>query len=187
MFMAIQDLRDSFSRIRAPGYAFLAATLVFQLFDIFIGLLPLQPRQAVWRFTVIVNGSLLIGNVLLLMLLLHGMMLLFGDTKGVGLMGVLYSLAAAILLVTAASFVLDVVQLRGSVGPDATIRFGMAAGEALGKIIIQSVILIMFARSAFGTWRSATAEAARLAARDARNTEEKMLVSRSLGQSGTAQ
>ena len=96
-------------------------------------------------------------------------------------------MAGAMLLVTAASFVLDVVQLRGSVGPDASIRFGMAAGEALGKILIQGVILLMFAKSAFGSWRSAKSEGDRLAQRDARNEDKLPLVGRPTGQSGIAQ
>ncbi|CAN5356687.1 hypothetical protein BH09GEM1_BH09GEM1_43980 [soil metagenome] len=145
---------DRLRLVRAPAYAFLTITLVFQIVDFVLGVMPFHLGQLVWRFATIGSLANNVGNVLLLTFLLLVAVLIYRDRLPLLLIAVFAVLAAITLLVCSGAFALDVVQLSGSVQPQAITRFMTTAGEALVKCLIESVLFAMMATSAYRAWRA---------------------------------
>ncbi|MDB4916553.1 MAG: hypothetical protein JWM95_4197 [Gemmatimonadetes bacterium] len=181
--MGTTEIRENLRRIRIPAYAFFIISVAFQLFDMYVGLLPMRAAVAVWRFTVVVNSSLVIGNVILLAVLLHVLIVALDEKKALPYIGTVFAIGAAILLLLIPGFLLDVLQLRGGMATEAHARFVLAAVETLVRLSTQGVICGMFAMGAFRAWRTGKRDGKRVEARDDRRPEDNMLLVRPTGSS----
>jgi hypothetical protein len=141
--------RDLARRLRAPAYAFLAVTLLFQISDYASGQLPLRPGAAVWRFAAIGSASNIVGNVLLLLLLVYAVSLFAGDRPIMLFVGTAAILLAGFLLGGAALFALDGLQVRSTVPAASLAKFDLATAQALIKLFVEGIVASLFAVSAF--------------------------------------
>lgn len=165
--MAITVNRDLVRRLRAPAYAFLLVTVVFQVFDYVAGLLPLQFNSVVWRFAALGAATNIVGNILLLVLLVYALSLMAGDRPVILFVGIVSVLIAVLLLGGAGIFALDALQLRTRAEPRALPKFDLASGQALVKMLVEGIVALLFAVSAF----RALIAASRDALRDDRSSE----------------
>ena len=85
--MASIASRDLLRPLRVPAYSFLAVTIVLQVADFVLGVMPIRPLAVIWRFGAIGSASNIVGNVLLLLLLTYGLALALGDRRVVVLVG----------------------------------------------------------------------------------------------------
>ncbi len=141
--------RELMLRLRVPAYAFLFATLVFQLFDYAAAQLPLRFDSVLWRFTALGSAANAIGNVLLLLLLIYALSLVTSDRIVITFVGVTCAFAALFLLAGGGVFTLDGLQIRASLDPGARTKFDLATWQALVKLVAEGVIAALFAFSAF--------------------------------------
>ena len=153
--MASIASRDLLRPLRVPAYSFLAVTIVLQVADFVLGVMPIRPLAVIWRFGAIGSASNIVGNVLLLLLLTYGLALALGDRRVVVVVGAFTALVAIMLFLSAGSFALDALQLRAKIEANAVRQFDLASGEALSKFIIEGIISTLFAVSAFQSWRAA--------------------------------
>jgi hypothetical protein len=171
--MASTLSRDILRPIRAPAYTFLIVTVTLQITDFLLNIMPMRPLAVIWRFGMLGSGANIIGNVLLLLMLFYALALALGDRRVVVGVGVFAALIAVILFLAAGSFTLDAVQLRSKIEAKAVGQFDLASGEALAKFIIEGIIAVMFAVSAFKSWRAANRDVQR-----GDRTNDEMLVIR---------
>src|SRR2546430_12297326 len=99
--------RDLLRRLRTPAYAFLAVTLVFQVFDYVAGLLPFQFDSFIWRFASLGAATNMMGNILLLVLLVYALYLMAGAVPAILFFGVYSVLIAVVLIGRPSVFLLD--------------------------------------------------------------------------------
>lgn len=147
--------RDVLKPLRLPGYAFLTLTLLLQMLDFIISVLPARFNAVMWRFSVLGGASQSVGNILLLILLLYVFALLLGDRSALASICFLSGILAAVLLLCAAAFSLDAIQLRGRVDATAVSRFDVASVEAVAKFVTQSIVAGLMCLSALRSWRLA--------------------------------
>ena len=152
--MAAPAYSERLRPIRIPAYSFLAITLLFQVADFALGVMPFHLEQLVWRFATIGSLANNIGNILLLIFLLKVAAITYRDRPALLAIGVITAVGAVFLLLCTASFTLDIIQLSGKVQAAATTRFLATSGEALVKCIVESVLFAMISASAFRIWRA---------------------------------
>jgi hypothetical protein len=141
--------REFLRRLRLPAYAFLGATLVFQVADYALGLLPLQFDLITWRYASLGTCANIVGNVLLLLLLIYAVSLLNADRSAMLIVGVLSLFSALFLFGATGMFALDAIQLRSKVEATGLRTFDFATGQALVKLFIEAILSALFAFSAF--------------------------------------
>jgi hypothetical protein len=140
--------RDFLRRLRVPAYTFLGFTLIFQVADYALGLVPYQFDMITWRFAALGTCANIIGNVLLLILLIYVVTMVNGDRIGMLIVGVISLLSAVILAGGAGIFVLDAVQLRSKVEPTGLQSFDVLSAQAMVKLFIEALVAALFALSA---------------------------------------
>ncbi|MEP7001468.1 MAG: hypothetical protein ABI969_13370 [bacterium] len=140
--------REFLRRLRLPAYAFLGSTLVFQIADFVLGLVPFQFELITWRFASLGTCANIVGNVLLLILLIYAMSLMSADRPAMLIVGVLSLLSAVFLLGATGVFALDAIQLRSKVEPTGLQVFDFGTSQAVVKLFIEGILSALFAFSA---------------------------------------
>lgn len=178
--MAGNTIRDVLEPVRTPVYTFLGATLVLQIADYLLVSAPFHLSMATWRFSAFGSMASAIGNIILLVLLMHVFALACNDRKPLAFVGIFTGVFALVLVLCSAGFVLDALQLKANVQTGTSLGFTILWTQALLKVLVEVVILIMFSTSAIKSWRSAARDMERSAARPERSGDD-LLVGRSTG------
>ena len=135
--------------VRIAGYLILALAALFPLLEVGSALIPLHFESATWRF----GAAGLLSNYVMgasIELFLITVLALFANQRRVLLVvGTIAAILAVGLLGGAIMFVLDAVQTRARVTPDAIRRFDLATVGALGKMVLFSLANGILARGAF--------------------------------------
>jgi hypothetical protein len=152
---------DLLRRLRAPGYLIMAVTSILPLIDLMMAISPMHPGTVMWRFGAVGLVSSAVGAPLLVLTLIYGLALLFGDRKVVIAVGVIAALIAVFLLVGAGAFTLDALQMKSRVNPVALDKFKGASALALLKLVVMCVASAVLAVSAFRSSRQTKREVVR--------------------------
>lgn len=154
---------DRLNALATPSYVIAAILIVIPLVDTALALLPLRPGELAWRF-----GALGLGSQALMTPLLGGLLALvtatvFGHRRGLRVVQIVAWLAAVLLVVAIALFLLDAIQMRASVRPEVKGAFDKASAVALVKYFVGAAIAVIFAMAsqrAIKRTRTATASGA---------------------------
>lgn len=150
------DTTETFERLAAPLYLVAALLVVIPGLDFASGVLPLRVDNIEWRFATV---GLLSGFVLTPFLGITVAMIVAGS-QGHGLvlrvLGVTTLVLAVMLGLVLGGFVLDIVQLRNAVSPEAQTAFQSAAWRAIAKHGAFVVALGWLGRRAMGELTRAT-------------------------------
>jgi hypothetical protein len=178
--MAAPSIREVLAPLRVPGYSFFGVTLILQVADFILISAPPHFGKVLWRFSAYGTMASTIGNVILILLLMHALALALGDRKGLAWVAGLTGGLAVFLILASAGFMLDVFQVKSTITPAAMASFMVLSIQAFVKVGTYVVISILFATKAWGSYRSATRELERTAARPERNTDD-LLIPRTPG------
>jgi hypothetical protein len=140
-------------RIRTAGYVVLMMAAIFPLIDYAVGLWPFALGNATWRFGAIgLLTNYAVGATVSLFFLLV-LAVASNDRKVLLVLGTVAALAAISLVAGSASFVLDALQVRGRVTPQALRHFEYAAAQAVVKMVGLAIANALMSRSAFKATR----------------------------------
>jgi hypothetical protein len=123
--------RLRFSRTAVYTVLFVAAFI--PIVDLVATALPLSPRSVLWRFGAVGLAATALGTALVVSTMIY---LIAAVTAHRGMLltiMILTAFAGLITLVGAGSFVLDSIQMRPNVKPEAAAKFWTASGIALYK------------------------------------------------------
>jgi hypothetical protein len=150
--------------IRIPAYVVLAVVLIAYTSDFILAVVPLRLDVVQWRFGAIGTLSNAASAPLLILLLILAVAALAGDRRILGTVGILSALATVLLLVCAADFTLDTLQMRARLAPGQALRFAAASGQSLMKLVLQAIAGAVLARGAWKVLRSSRHRAPQVAA-----------------------
>jgi hypothetical protein len=136
-------------RIRTVGYLVLFLATVFPLMDYAVGLWPFALGNATWRFGAIgLLTNYTVGATVSLFFLLT-LAAAANDRRVLLAIGVVAALGALFLLGCTVLFVLDALQVRARVTPQAMRRFEYAAIQGVLKMLCLAIANAVMTRSAF--------------------------------------
>lgn len=147
-FMARPPL-DPDEALAAPFYFFAALLVVLPLIDFVQNVGTFQPANVQWRFATVglLSGFLLTPTIGIVAAMTIAAVRGQGRTQRAIAIGNV--ILAVLLLALMAGFVLDALQLRGSVPAVRRAEFRTAAIRAIVKYILTSLLLIVLAMRAF--------------------------------------
>jgi hypothetical protein len=143
-------------RIRGPGYLLFLSALILPLIDFLIQIYPYRMSTVVWRFAAVATLSGAIAPPVLILFLIFVLATMSGDRKVLLTIGVVCSLLALLLIGSAGSFALDALQMKQRVQEAAQTKYLASAGQALFKLLVQTLCTIVLAVSSFRATRAAT-------------------------------
>ena len=168
-------------RLRVPGYLFLGIAMIMPVIDLFVGVYPLRISQVVWRFGAVGLLSSAVAAPLLVLFFIFALALFLGDRKVVLFVGVLSALIALLLIGGAGSFSLDALQMKRRVQAAAQLKYMMASGQALFKLLIEALSAIVLSVSAF---RAASAKSLPVSPAEQRTSAGLVMGRRATGKVG---
>jgi hypothetical protein len=134
------------------------ALVLFTLFDYALAVRPIDPGEISWRF----NAFTVLSTAMVTPLI--GVLFIFGALTGwvrplqltlsIGL-----GLAGGMILVAASVFVLDIIQLRGTVSPELSSQYDLNSGRAVFKLAVGGLITATLSALAFLSWKATPAPA----------------------------
>jgi hypothetical protein len=133
--------------IAAPAYFVASLLILFPLLDTVLSIWPLQMGEVSWRFGAVGLFSRAVMTPLLGLLLAFAVAVLLEHrlmTRAIAVVGGLTALAIAGVSIL---FVLDALQMRAQVRPEAKTAFDVASAVALGKYGLGFLLLGVFAVS----------------------------------------
>jgi hypothetical protein len=135
-----------------------SALILFTLFDYALAVRPIDPGEISWRF----NALTILSTAMVTPLI--GVLFLFGAlTKWIRPLQLTLSiglgLAGLMLLVAASIFVLDVIQLRGTVSPELHSQYDLNSGRAVFKLGFGGLVTTVLSALAFLSWKATPAPA----------------------------
>lgn len=134
-------------RALAPAAYVVALLLVTIPFsEVVVSALPARPGDASWRFGAVGMLSRALMTPLLGMLLAAALAVVLGHLRTLRTLTLLAVIGAAALLLLLPLFGLDALEVRARVQPAARLAFGLAAAQAVGKIVLAAVGLLLLAR-----------------------------------------
>lgn len=143
---------NRFRYLSWPVYVVSAMLVLLPFAEFFVSIWPLQPGVVRWRFGAVglFSGALLVP--ILGVLLAYAVAVLLEHRVMQRIISVLSGLVALVLVAAAAGFVLDMLQMRGQVRPEAHRAFDVASVLGLIKMLMATVALVCLS---IGGWRSA--------------------------------
>lgn len=168
-------------RLRVPGYLFLGIAMILPVIDLFVGIYPFRLGQVVWRFGAVGLLSSAVGAPLLVLFFVFALALFAGDRKVVIGVGIVAALIALILIGGAGSFSLDALQMKRRVQAAAQLKYMMASGQALFKLLLEALSAIVLSISAF---RAANAKALPVSPAEQRTSAGLVMGRRATGKVG---
>lgn len=150
-------------RILGGLYPVALLLILSPLIDLATAVWPIRPSEVSWRFGTfgLITGALVTPIIGLLLLQVAAALL--DHVLTLRVVSVLQLIAAVFLLVGIALFVLDAVQLRGTVTAAAKVSYDLAATKALVTALLELVVLGWIG---MGGLRAASAVGKRLGSRD---------------------
>lgn len=143
---------NRFRYLSWPVYVVAAMLVLLPLAELFVSIWPLQPGVVRWRFGAVglLSGALLVP--ILGIVLAYALAVLLEHRMMQRIIALLSGLVAVALVAAAAGFVLDALQMRVEVRPQAHRSFDMASVLGLGKMLLAMVALVSLGVAG---WRSA--------------------------------
>jgi hypothetical protein len=151
----MQSLRP----LAVPAYLVAAILVFFPVIDTSLGLLPTALGEVSWRFGAIGLFSRALVSPLLGLLLACAVALLLNQPRTLRVLSIVNAGLAVAILGTVALFLLDALQMRAQVRPDAALSFDIASGVALAKYAVAGAVTSALAITG---WKAATIGSARL-------------------------
>lgn len=150
-------------RILAGLYPVALLLILSPLIDLATAVWPIRPSEVSWRFGTfgLITGALVTPIIGLVLLQVAAALL--GHLITLRVVSVLQLLLALFLVVGTALFVLDAVQLRGTVVEAAKVTYDLAAMKALVTALLELVVLGWIG---VGGLSAASAESKRIGSRD---------------------
>ena len=136
------------AKLSLPGYAMCLWLLFFPLLDTFVLAFPPAPTDVEWRYSFV---EVLSRSLMTPMLGTFGLLLIASTSEHDvvrRLVGFIAALAAVLLVVVLAVFLLDSIRLGDGVRAGMAAVFGGPWFAAIGKLILASVLLSLVARGA---------------------------------------
>jgi hypothetical protein len=155
------DSSDRVRSLRAPGYFILAMAVVFPLVELVLSVSPWHPTAVMWRFGVMGLAASAAGTPLTALFFIYALALLAGDRNVVRVVCAVAAVIAVVLILGAGGFVLDVLQMKARVKPEALRQFKYASAQALIKQLFWGVAAGVLAISAFRTVRKTRTQTVR--------------------------
>jgi hypothetical protein len=150
-------------RILQGLYPVALLLILSPLIDLATAVWPIRPSEVSWRFGTfgLITGALV--TPILGLVLLQGAAALLDHVKTLRVVSVLNLVAALLLVFGTALFLLDAVQLRGTVVETARRSYDLAASKAVVTALLEIVVLGWIGLAGI---RAASAEGKRVANRD---------------------
>jgi hypothetical protein len=143
-------------RLAAPSYIAAASLILFPVFDQLMQLVSTAKiHDARWRF----GAAGLLSNMLILPVV--GLMIVLVLAAALEhrafqrVMAVLCAIGAVGLVLATGLFMLDAIQVRGLMRPEAASSWGVATGTAVIKLIVAGLALVGFAIASFHNSKTA--------------------------------
>jgi hypothetical protein len=151
----MQSLRP----LAVPTYLVAAVLVLFPVVDTSLGLLPLAPGEVSWRFGAIGLFSRALMTPLLGLLIACAVALSLNHLAILRILSIVSAGLVVAILGTLALFLLDALQMRAQVRPDAALSFDIATGVALGKYAVAAAVTSAVAVTG---WRASASPSASL-------------------------
>lgn len=137
--------------IAGPVYLVAILFVLFPLFDAFVDVLPLRGGLVSWRFGAAgtFSGAIMTPTFGLVLAFVTAVVL--GQRITQRIIAVLSLIASIILVGAALLFVLDALQVRADVRPEAMTPFAVVSAAALAKIVLTAVVTTVLGIAA---WKS---------------------------------
>ncbi|CAN5809290.1 hypothetical protein BH23GEM8_BH23GEM8_21050 [soil metagenome] len=134
------------------------ALILFTLFDYALAVRPIDPGEISWRF----NAFTILSTAMVTPLI--GLLFIFGALTGwIRPLQLTFSIglgvAGLMILVAASIFVLDVIQLRGTVSPELFSQYDLNSGRAIFKLGVGGLVSMTLSALAFLSWKATPAPA----------------------------
>lgn len=159
--MTSLEFSDRLRRIRIPAYFILSLAVVVPLTELIVSVSPPHFDNVVWRFGMMGVAASALGTPLSGLLFLCIMGLLSGDRGVVRTVAIVSAIIAAVAIIGSGNFVLDVLQMKAKVRPEALPRFKYASGSAFVKLILEAIGSTLLSIGAFRSVRGARSEKVR--------------------------
>lgn len=170
--MTSLDATDRLRRLRGPGYLILGLAVAIPLIELFLSVVPWHPGVVTWRFGTMGLTAAAIGTPLTGLLFVFALALLMDDRPVAWGVAVISAVIALVLIVGAGGFVLDALQVKARVKPEALRQFTLASAQALVKLLVEGVAATFLAIAAFRSVRQGRRQ-------HVRSAKESLVVGRS--------
>lgn len=137
--------------LTVPAYAMASLLILFPLLDTALSVIPPRFGEVAWRFGATGLFSRALMTPLLGLLLAFAVALLREHRKIQRAIAIVSAVVAVVVVGAIGMFVLDAVQMRSQVSPQAKTAFDIASLVALGKFTFGLLILVAFTISG---WRA---------------------------------
>jgi hypothetical protein len=147
---------SSARRLRAPGYLIMATLIVLQIIDVGVRSWPFRMQSPTWRLGYIAASAGAAATPLLGLLIVFGIAVATDDEAAAYVVALVSALAAALCVVGAGVFSLDLLQVRNEV------RSGLAGQYEIGSMWVAVRVLVTaasFVVLAVSAWRAAKSAA----------------------------
>ena len=144
--------------LAVPTYLVAGILVLFPMVDTGLGLLPAAPGEVSWRFGATGLFSRALMTPLLGLLLACGVALLLNQPRTLRALAVVNGAVTVVIVAAVALFLLDALQMRGQVRPDALVSFDVATAVALAKYAIAGAVTSAFAITGWKASASGTAK-----------------------------
>lgn len=141
-------------RLGLPAWCLAAILVLFPVMDLVQGFWPFQPAEIAWRFGAASLISRVVLTPLIGLTLAYAAAVLLDQARVLKLLALLNGVLAVVLLGGMAVYVLDAIQMRARVAPDALRQFDVGSGVALLKFGVGLVVLLVLLVS---EWRTSSA------------------------------
>ena len=152
----------------APAYFMGLVLVLFPLAETVLVVLPIRAGEVGWRFGATGLLSRALMTPLLGILLMLAVALLLGHRRVLRVISVFCTVGALILAGLVVLFLLDALQMRVQVRPEAKTSFDLATLSSAFKHVVVVALLAVFARAG---WKGSRAMAAKRPPRESRNAD----------------
>jgi hypothetical protein len=125
------------------AYAVAVSMAGYALLDTVVAMWPADAGSAAWRYSAVGMLSRHLASLLVAALLAAGVAALSGHGRMLRVIGYSLCAGAVLLLVAAAGFILDVVQLRTLIDPGARPALVLGSAAALLKLVTTAAIVLL--------------------------------------------
>jgi hypothetical protein len=151
--------------LAVPGYSVAALLVLFPLLDSAISVFPPRFGEIAWRFGAAGLFSRALMTPILGLLLAFSLALLLEHSRVQRAISVFSALVGVVVIAVVGLFLLDAMQMRAQVRPEAKTAFDVASLVALGKYGIGTLVLAAFSVSGWRSSRGAFASKKRVRSR----------------------
>lgn len=155
---------ERFRHIVIPGYLLAAMFIILPLVDTLVGVWPIRLSEVSWRFGVAGLYAQVLSSVMLGLTLILVVSLIAESRVVSKALAATAGVAALAMAVASVMFVLDAMQMRAQVNPQALRGFDMASALALFKYGLAATVASVLA---FAGWRAGQASSRPVATRSA--------------------